>query len=84
MAIDKDKLVEHFATYDRIGMELDECKLQTDKLIQMRSETVKLILEANGGEKHIIRKGKEMSIVDRDPTYFIRGSKVSKNVTEID
>lgn len=77
--INRERLVELFAQYDALKGKVEEAKLAHEAAAKNLSNTTAAILVENEGKKKIRRGGKELSIVVRGSTTFIRGAKEDKD-----
>lgn len=76
----KDLCIE----YDAANSKVDECKAALVQAEKDRSEIVKRIASEIAPKKKFIRAGKELTVVNRGETWFIRGSKHEDGLSEVE
>ena len=77
-------LKELFATYDAMDAAWETKKAELDEATVKRSDAVKAIALAIAPNKKFIRNFKEITIVVRGDTAFLRGSKTTAGLIDVD
>jgi hypothetical protein len=77
-------LKELFATYDAMDAAWEMKKTELDEATAKRSDAVKAIALEIAPSKKFIRHNKEITIVVRGSTYFLRGSKTTAGLIDVD
>jgi hypothetical protein len=67
-------LKDKFAAYDEKTNQLAALAEAAERVTKERSDIVKSIAEEVSPKKKILRGGKEMTIVSRNETWFLRGA----------
>lgn len=70
-----EQVRELFAAYDRAELDLQNANNAAANAIAARSDLVAQIAKLVSPLKRVIRGGKELTIVSRGDTHFLRGSK---------
>ena len=71
----RTKLSELFAQYDEADLEVENCKSALETATVARSEVVRKMANVIAPQKRLRRNGRELSVVQRDDTFFLRGVK---------
>ncbi len=70
--------------YDAADVRVAECKAALIQAEAARSEVVKRIATEVAPAKKFIRAGKEITIVQRNETFFFRGAKSKSGLVEVE
>ena len=70
--------------YDLATHVVDEKKADLEKAVKERSDVVRLIAAEIAPKKKFLRSGKEVTIVVRGETFFLRGSKSEEGLVDVD
>jgi hypothetical protein len=77
-------LKELITNYDAATAIVEEKKLDLEKAVAARSDIVRLISAEISPSKKFLRSGKELTIVVRGETFFLRGAKTSAGLVDVD
>lgn len=77
-------LKEVIAQYDHATSVVEEKKAALELAVKERSDVVRLIAAEILPKKKFTRAGKEITIVVRGETWFLRGSKVEEGLVDVD
>ena len=77
-------LKELIASYDAASNVVEEKKVALELAVKERSDVVRLIAAEILPSKKFLRSGKEITIVVRGETFFLRGSKTTAGLVDVD
>lgn len=77
-------LSELCTDYDQVNVRLEEAKATLEALLRERSEIVKGMAKEVAPKKKFRRAGKELVIVVRGDTCFLRGAKEDSGLVEVE